>query len=87
MNNSDESSNLSGPIIFIDPTLIFIMIEFLLQPEVLVPLIIWSMFWKGWALWLAGNRKEKVWFIILFLVNTIGILDIIYIFMRRKKKK
>jgi len=63
------------------------MIEFLLQPEVLVPLIIWSMFWKGWALWLAGNRKEKVWFIILFLVNTIGILDIIYIFMRRKKKK
>jgi len=63
------------------------MIEFLLQPEVLVPLIIWSMFWKGWALWLAGNRKEKVWFIILFLVNTIGILDIIYIYMRRKKKK
>lgn len=63
------------------------MLEFLLQPQVLIPLIVWSLFWKGWALWIAGNRKEKVWFVILFIINTLGILDIIYIFMRKKKKR
>jgi len=63
------------------------MLEFLLQPYVLIPLIVWSALWKGWALWIAGNRKEKVWFIIFFLVNTVGILEIIYIFTRKKKKR
>jgi len=60
---------------------------FLFQPYVLLPLIIWSLFWKGLALWRAGTRKEKIWFIVLFLVNTVGILEIIYLFTRKKMKK
>jgi methionyl-tRNA synthetase len=60
---------------------------FLLQPYILLPLIIWSLFWKGLALWKAGTRKEKIWFIILLLVNTIGILEIIYLLTRRRTKK
>jgi len=60
---------------------------FLLQPYVLLPLVIWSLFWKGLALWKAGTRKEKPWFIILFLVNTVGILEIIYLLTRKSKKK
>jgi methionyl-tRNA synthetase len=59
---------------------------FLFLP-LIVPLILWTLFWKGLALWTAGNRKEKVWFIILFLVNTVGILEIIYLLTRKKKKK
>jgi hypothetical protein len=59
---------------------------FLLLPWfILVPLIIWSMVWKGLALWTAGTRKEKVWFIVLFLVNTVGILEIIYLMTRKPK--
>lgn len=59
---------------------------FLFQPYVLFPLIIWSLFWKGLALWRAGARKEKTWFIVLFLVNTAGILEIIYLLTRKKIK-
>lgn len=49
-------------------------------------LITWSLIWKGWALWLASRRGEKVWFIFLLIANTLGILDIIYIFFVAKRK-
>ena len=42
-------------------------------------LIVWSMLWKGLALWHAGQRKQKVWFIILFIFNTLGLLEILYL--------
>jgi hypothetical protein len=45
------------------------------------------MTWKGLALWAAGKRKEKTWFIVLFLVNTVGILEIIYLLTRKPEKK
>lgn len=53
----------------------------------LFPLIIWSLFWKGWALWVAAKNDSKVWYIVLLIVNTIGILDILYIFFFAKTKK
>lgn len=34
---------------------------------------------KGYALWTASKRDEKWWFIILLFVNTMGILEIIYL--------
>ncbi len=43
-------------------------------------LIIWSIIWKGLALWRAAKRGDKVWFIVLLIVNTAGILEIIYLF-------
>jgi len=42
--------------------------------------MIWSLVWKGLALWHSARRGENVWFIILLIVNTIGILEIIYLF-------
>ena len=51
----------------------------------LIPLTLWSLFWMGWALWKAARADSKVWFIILLLVHTMGILDIIYIFLVSKK--
>lgn len=47
----------------------------------LLPLLVWSVFWKGWALWKAAKADSKIWFVILLLVNTVGILEILYIFM------
>lgn len=47
--------------------------------------VVWSLFWKGWSLWLAARRHEKIWFILLLVLNTAGILDIIYIFAIAKK--
>ena len=47
--------------------------------------VIWTLAWKGWALWLAARRQEKAWFIVLLLLNTAGIVDIIYIFLIAKQ--
>ena len=51
----------------------------------IIPVAAWSLFWMGWALWRAAKNDSKVWFIILLLVHTLGILDIIYIFIISKK--
>ena len=42
-------------------------------------LLVWFILWKGIALWHAARRGEKVWFAILMVVNTIGILEIAYL--------
>ncbi len=47
--------------------------------------IVWSLVWKGLALWRAAREGEKVWFIVLLLVNTAGILEILYLFVFSKK--
>ena len=51
----------------------------------LVVLFIWTIFWKGLALWTAADRKEKGWFIALLILNTAGILEIVYLFGFAKK--
>lgn len=45
----------------------------------------WSMFWKGLALWQAAGEKQKIWFIVLFILNSFGILEIIYLVFVAKK--
>lgn len=52
---------------------------------VIIVLIFWVLPWKGYALWLAARNTHKWWFIILLLVNTLAILDIIYIFAVGRK--
>lgn len=48
---------------------------------------LWTLPWKGWALWKAANRREKGWFIALLIINTLGILEIFYIFFFGKENK
>ena len=52
----------------------------------LVFFVVWSLAWKGWSLWLAARRGEKLWFFALLLINSLGILEIIYIFLVAKRK-
>ena len=47
---------------------------------VLIIVALWSLFWKGLALWHAGRRGEAGWFVAILLINTLGILEIIYLF-------
>ena len=44
-----------------------------------------SIFWKGFALWYAARGSQKWWFIALLIVNTVGILEIIYLLFFRPK--
>ncbi len=48
---------------------------------------IWSMIWKGIGMWYAARDSKKTWFIFLLVLNTAGILPIIYIYLIRKRKK
>ena len=43
------------------------------------PLIIWSFFWKGLGLWASARNKQPWWFVAMLVLNTIGILPIIYL--------
>jgi len=50
-------------------------------------ILLWAMPWKGFALWRAAKNNHKKWFMALFLVNTMAILEIIYIFYFSKGKQ
>jgi len=43
-------------------------------------ILAWSIAWKGFALWKAARLSHKKWFIIILIINSIGILEIIYLF-------
>ena len=49
--------------------------------------VIWSSIWKGIALWKSGRNKQLAWFIVLLVVNTLGLLEIIYLAFFQKGKK
>ena len=46
---------------------------------------IWEAVWKLIAMWKAGRNNHLAWFVILALINTVGILPIVYILMHRNK--
>jgi methionyl-tRNA synthetase len=50
-------------------------------------LAIWTIPWKGLALWKSAKRGDKAWFIILLLINTLAVLEILYLFVFSKEKK
>ncbi len=54
---------------------------------VLMALVVWSLYWKARALWKAAHHNSKPWFVALLLINTLGILDILYIYVFSKGKK
>lgn len=47
--------------------------------------VLWSLPWKGVALWKAAQLSHRNWFIAILIVNTLGLLEIYYIFMVARK--
>jgi hypothetical protein len=52
----------------------------------IIPLLVWELIWKGLALWRAARLKQPVWFVVLLILNTAGILPIIYLLTHREKQ-
>jgi len=50
-------------------------------------IIVWSLIWKGIVLWHSARNKQLAWFVVLLVVNTVGILEIIYLLFFSKDKK
>jgi hypothetical protein len=55
----------------------------------IVAVAIWDLVWKLFAMWKAAKKKSVVWFVVLMLINSVGILPIlyIYVFSEMKTKK
>lgn len=63
------------------------MQEFFIHNQWMFPIVVlWMLPWKGVALWKAAKNNQKWWFIALFVINTMAILEILYIFIFSKKQ-
>lgn len=54
---------------------------------VLSVLVVWGIVWKGFALYRAGKQGQPGWFVALFLINTLGILEILYLAFFSKRRR
>ena len=54
----------------------------------IVTLLVWTLVWQGIGLWRSARHEQRGWFIALLVVNSLGLLPIIYLaFFQRKPKK
>jgi len=51
----------------------------------LVIAMVWSIIWKGVALWKSARYGQKAWFVVLMIVNTVGVLEILYLAFFQKR--
>ena len=49
----------------------------------LIIIALWTLVLKGYALWHAARNNQTGWFIALLIINTVGILEIIYLIWYR----
>lgn len=54
---------------------------------ILLPIIIWDLAWKIAGCWKAAKNNQFVWFVCIFVINSLGILPIIYIYFFQNKSK
>ena len=48
-------------------------------------LVVWTLYWKFHALWYAAKHDHKWWFIAMLIINTMGILEIAYLYYFSKQ--
>lgn len=61
--------------------------QFNSSPVLMYLFIAWVLIWKGFALWRSAQKKQQYWFIAMLILNTAGILEILYLFIFSKMKK
>jgi methionyl-tRNA synthetase len=49
-------------------------------------LYVWSILWKGLALWRCAKLEQRNWFVAILVLNTVGVLEIVYLFFFAKKR-
>jgi len=51
---------------------------------VILVLVLWELAWKGVALWRAANDRNVAWYVALLVLNSVGILPIIYLLKHKE---
>jgi len=54
---------------------------------ILILLAIWETLWKGFALWKSAKKNQLGWFLVILILNTAGILPILYLNFFGEKQK
>ena len=65
-------------------------ISFLLEPAFIIFIVIlsiWDAVWKLIALWKSARNNHLPWFICIAIINSVGILPIVYILMHRDRRE
>ncbi|MFC1686148.1 DUF5652 family protein [Nanoarchaeota archaeon] len=55
------------------------------EPWMIAVAMIWTLPWKGVALWKSARNGQMIWFVALLLINTLALLEIIYLAFFQKK--
>lgn len=50
----------------------------------IIPFVLFDLILRGFALWKSARKNQNVWFIALLLVNSVGILPLIYLVFNRE---
>jgi hypothetical protein len=51
---------------------------------IIIIVLLWTLPWKAAALWRSARRAQLGWFLVMTVINTLGILEILYIFFFSK---
>jgi methionyl-tRNA synthetase len=54
---------------------------------IIILILLWTIPWKGVALWKSARSGQAAWFVVLLIVNTLAILEILYIFIFSKRRQ
>ena len=64
-------------LIYQQPVLVFLSLTIL---------AVWDLIWKSLALWSSARNGQKSWFIAILIINSLGILPIIYLIWFKPKR-
>lgn len=63
------------------------MFETFLNSNWIYLVALWTLPWKGVALWKAAKASHKKWFVVMLILNTLALLEIVYIFYFSRKQE
>lgn len=56
------------------------------QLTLMIILVVWELAWKAIALWRAARNNQPYWFGAILLINSAGILPIIYVLITEQRE-
>jgi hypothetical protein len=52
----------------------------------IILLAVWELAWKAISMWRAARNGHKGWFVAILVINSVGILPIVYLLIHPKKQ-
>jgi len=50
---------------------------------IIILLLVWEIYWKAHALWIAARKGDKNFYIALLIINSLGIFPIYYLYKNK----